>query len=478
MIRDVELIAAPATFDLDGSAIKTWAFNGQVPGPEIRLLAGEVLRARVVNNLPQPMTIHWHGIAIRNDMDGVPDLTQEPIPPGGEFVYEFTTPDPGTYFYHPHTGTQLDTGLYAPLIVEDPSEAGTYDRDIPILLDDWIDGTGETPDEVLERLLVGGSAMQDMESDGSAGMDGMDGMEGMPGGDEGTAGDPHEGTMQEGEELAGGTVQTEGPLGDDTGDVDYPAYLINGRTPSDPAVFEVGAGERVRLRIINAGSDTPFRVAVGGTPMTVVATDGFAVEPVTVDTLLVGMGERYDVVVSIPGDGAFPLVADAEGKGGRALAVLSAGASEMPMADIAVPELEGRLLTLDDLVAAESVSLPSGEPDRTYRVELAGSMAKYNWAITAAEEEGVTLPVHEGERVRLVFENQTAMWHPLHLHGQTFQVVRANGTLGARKDTVIVPARGQVAVEFIADNPGQWALHCHNIYHAEAGMVITLTYVT
>ncbi|HEX6581400.1 MAG TPA: multicopper oxidase domain-containing protein, partial [Actinomycetota bacterium] len=373
---------------------------------------------------------------------------------------------------------QLDTGLYAPLIVEDPSEAGTYDRDIPILLDDWIDGTGETPDEVLERLLVGGSAMQDMESDASAEMDGMDGMEGMPGGDEGTDGNPHEGTMQEGEELTSGTVRTDGPLGDDTGDVNYPAYLINGRTPSDPAVFEVGAGDRVRLRIINAGSDTPFRVAVGGTPMRVVATDGFAVVPVTVDTLLVGMGERYDVVVSVPGDGAFPLVADAEGKSGRALAVLSAGAGEMPMADIAVPELQGRLLVLDDLVAAESVSLLSGEPDRKYRVGLAGSMATYNWAITAAEEEGVTLPVHEGERVRLVFENQTAMWHPLHLHGQTFQVVRANGTLGARKDTVIIPARGQVAVEFIADNPGQWALHCHNIYHAEAGMVITLTYVT
>lgn len=474
VVRDIELTAAPATIELDGSALETWAFNGQVPGPEIRLTAGEVLRARVRNDLPQPLTIHWHGIAIRNDMDGVPDLTQEAIPPGGEFIYEFTAPDPGTYFYHPHTGTQLDTGLYAPLIVEDPAEFSGYDLDVPVLLDDWIDGTGDSPDEILERLQGGGSAMEDMESDESKGMDSMEGMHG----DEQTPPASGEGTMREGEEEAAETGAAEGPLGDDTGDVDYPFYLINGRAPADPAVFEARPGDRVRLRIINAGSDTPFRVAVGGLPLTVIATDGFSVEPVTVDSILVGMGERYDVAVSIPDEGAFPLVAQAEGKGGRALAVLDSGTGDLPMPDVSVPELQRRLLTLDDLVATDAVSLPPGEPDRTYRVGLTGTMARYNWALTGTEEDGVTLPVREGERVRLVFANETAMWHPLHLHGQTFQVVREDRTLGARKDTVIVPAQGRVTVEFLADNPGQWALHCHNIYHAEAGMVIALTYVS
>lgn len=454
VVRDVTLTAAPATIRLGDRSVKTWAFNGTVPGPEIRLRAGEVLRARVENKLPAPLTIHWHGISLRNDMDGVPAVTQEAIEPGGRFVYEFTAPDPGTYFYHPHTGTQLDRGLYAPLIVEEPSGTPAPERDITVMLDDWIDGTGESPDDVFERLRSGASDME--------GMEGMQGMEGM---DE--AGE---------EEMETGTGGQEGPLGNDTGDVRYPLYLINGRAPTNPATYAVEPGEQVRLRLINAGSDTPFRVALGGSRLTVVASDGFPVEPVTVDTILLGMGERYDALVTVPRAGVFPLVAVAEGKKAEALAVLRSGPGPFPRPDVKRAELGGKLLSLSDLRATSRVALPQGEADRTYRLALTGDMATYRWGITGPKEGDITLPVREGERIRLILENRSLMWHPIHLHGHTFQVVTDTWP-GPRKDTVIVPAMGTVTVDFVADNPGQWALHCHNIYHAEAGMVTVLSYV-
>ena len=461
-VRDVTLNAAPTTITIDGEQLETWAFNGSVPGPEVRIQAGDVVRAEVRNDLPEPLTVHWHGIVLRNDMDGVPGLTQDAIQPGDAFTYEFTAPDPGTYFFHPHTGTDLDRGLYAPLIVEDPTQPP--DQEVVVMIDDWIDGTGQTPDQVLEGL-VGMSGMSDVPGTSGGGMThdmgGMTGASTMP-------------PMEHG--SMGAAASADQPLGADTGDVDYPSYLINGLPATDPAEYDITPGTPVRLRLINAGSDTPFRVAVDGAPLTVVATDGYAVEPVQVDTLLIGMGERYDVDVTIDTIGAVALVATAEGKTGQALAVLRTGPGAVPAADAAPAELQGQLLSLGDLHAAEDARLPAGPVDLDYNVDLTGSMAPYAWGITGSSDGDVTLPVRAGDRVRLTIDNPTAMWHPVHLHGHTFQVVTDEGK-GPRKDTLIVPAMSQVTIEFIADNPGQWALHCHNIYHAEVGMVTVLSYV-
>jgi FtsP/CotA-like multicopper oxidase with cupredoxin domain len=443
-VRQVSLTAAPTTISIGKRRVKTWAFNDAVPGPEIRVTAGDVIRATVRNHLPAPLTIHWHGITIRNDMDGVPGVTQKPIPPGATFTYEFTASKPGTYFYHPHTGVQLDRGLYGALIVQNPAETTTYDRDVTLLLDDWIDGLGTTPDRLLKQLQAG---MRQMQM-GSGQMPAMQGMENQA-----------------------------SPLGMDTGDVNYPLHLINGRPPASPPVFDVKPGERIRLRLINAGADTPFRVAVGGQPMSVIATDGYPVNPVSTGALLIGMGERYDIVVTINRSGVFPIVARAEGKRGQALAVLRSGPGKLPAANVNPAEIHGPLLSLSDLVAAPQVALPPGKPDVTYRVRLTGNMMSYKWGLKVPQQSGMTLPVRLGQRVRLTFENGTAMWHPMHLHGHTFQVITNAGTPGPRKDTVIVPPRGSVTVEFIADNPGQWALHCHNIYHAESGMTTVLSYV-
>lgn len=458
-VRSVTLTAAPATIDLGDRTVRTWAFNGQVPGPEIRVRVGDVVRARVLNRLPEPLTVHWHGFALRNDMDGVPDVTQQAIAPGKEFVYEFTASHSGTYFYHPHTGTQLDRGLYAPIIVEN-RVASEPQRDITMMFDDWIDGTGQTPDDVLAKFKPanGQMPMDHSSHGGGSDMGGMD-MGGMDMGNQ-----------------SGMMTTPDNPLGSDTADLTYPLYLINGHTPTSPAEYAVQPGEKVRLRLINAASATPFRVAFGGGRMTIVTTDGFPVEPVDTDALLIGMGERYDVVVTVPGRGVFPLVAVAEGKGAQALVVLRSGSGAAPMPDVKPRQLNGKLLALAALHATSQVALPTGKPDRTFPVSLTGNMMSYAWGLKVPSQGGVTMPVKEGQRIRLVFTNNTMMWHPMHLHGHTFQVVTGEGT-GPRKDTVIVPPMAKVTVDLIADNPGQWMLHCHNTYHALAGMMTTLSYV-
>ena len=446
------LTPRPVTLNLGGRVVTTWAYGDTVPGPLLRVTAGDVLRVEVDNQLPAETSVHWHGIALRNDMDGVPGMTQDPIPAGGVFRYEFTAPDPGTYFYHPHSGVQLDRGLYGVLVVDDPAEPGDYDDEWVVVLDDWVDGTGRTPDDVLTELLSG---------NGSDDMGGMDhgSMSGMDHGSMGGMGGMGAGGMQS--RLLGGA-----------GDVDYPHYLVNGRTADAPVTLTGKPGQRVRIRFVNAGSDTAFRVALGGHRMTLTHSDGFPVVPVPADALLIGMGERFDVTVTLA-DGVFPLVASAEGKNGQGVAVVRTGAGRTPAADVRPRELNRRVLLATDLAASATVRLPDRSADRDHDLVLGGSMAPYRWTINGMTHlDAEPLDVREGERVRLRFANHSMMFHPMHLHGHTFALAGS----GVRKDTVIVRPMQTLEVEFDADNPGQWAAHCHNIYHAEAGMMTTLSY--
>lgn len=432
------LTPRPVTLDLGGRTVETWAYGDELPGPLLRATAGDLLRVTVDNQLPTDTSVHWHGIALRNDMDGVPHLTQDPVAAAGTFAYEFVAPHPGTYFYHPHTGLQLDRGLYGVLVLDDPAEPGAYDDEWVVVLDDWIDGTGRTPDDVFAELTGG---------DGGPGGGSMGGMGGM-----------------------GGSMRS--PLLGRAGDVDYPVYLVNGRTPEAPHQFTARPGQRVRVRLVNAGTDTAFRVAVGGHRMTVTHGDGSPVTPVTTDALLIGMGERVDVTLTL-GDGVFPLVASAEGKTGQGRALIRTGTGGVPAVDATVPELSRRVLLGTDLSATAAVRLPDGEVDRRHDVVLGGSMSRYRWTINGrAFPDSSPLPVRSGERVRLRFLNQTMMFHPMHLHGHTFGLVDS----GARKDTVIVRPMRALEVDLDTDNPGQWALHCHNALHGEAGMMTSLSY--
>jgi len=300
------------------------------------------------------------------------------------------------------------------------------------VLDDWIDGTGQSPDDVLQGLVS-------MSRMGHGGM-------------------------------MGESLQS--PLLGGVGDVDYPHYLINGRRPAAPATLTGKPGQRVRIRIVNAASDTAFRVALGGHALTTTHSDGFPVEPQRSDALVIGMGERYDVAVEL-GEGVFPFVATAEGKIGRGLALVRTGTGTAPPATVGVPELNRRVVLGSDLTGAETVRLDDRTVDRRLDVVLAGGMMPYRWTINGATfPAGRPLDLTPGERVRLRLRNHSMMFHPMHLHGHTFGLVDS----AARKDTVIVRPMQTLEVDLDADNPGQWALHCHNIYHAEAGMMTVLSY--
>ncbi|MFE6052925.1 multicopper oxidase family protein [Kitasatospora sp. NPDC056446] len=479
--RKVALTATETTLDLGGRTVRSWAYGDRLPGREIRATAGDTLAVTLANHLPQPTSLHWHGLALRNDMDGVPGVTQAAVKPGASFDYRFALGHPGTYWFHPHAGVQQDRGLYAPLIVEDPKEPLGYDKEWVVVLDDWVDGVdGSTPDAVLAELAKGMAGMAGMDGSGASGASGgsggtagagghsghdMPGMPGMPGASGSASGAPAGPARM----LMGARSPL---LGGDAGDVSYPYHLVNGRLATAPETFTAKPGDRIRIRLINAGGDTAYRVALGGHELTVTHTDGFPVEPAATQALLLGMGERYDVLVTAK-DGAFPLTALAEGKGATALAVLRTGGGAAPDASVRPAELDGRLVTAGQLKADPSVRLAAKSPDRTVRLELTGGMEKADWAFNGrAYDPAQRYPVAAGERVRLEFRNSTDMWHPVHLHGHSFALPGD----GPRKDTAIVLPGAALAVDFDADNPGLWMVHCHNVYHAETGMMTVLGY--
>ena len=420
-----------------GREVSTWTFGNRPGTGGIRAKVGDLIEATFINKLPSANTIHWHGIALRNNMDGVAGLTQPAVNTGQTFTYRFTAPDAGTYWFHPHMGLELDKGLYAPLIIEDPNEPIDADIDVTFMLDDWLDGYGRTQEQVLAGLKKGG---------GHSGhsMNANSGMGAMMGG-------------------SGSGLN---------GDVTYPLHVINGRGPGERDTVQAKAGQRVRLRLINAGSDTAYRFAVAEHRLTVTHADGFPIKPVEVDTLLLGMGERYDVIVTAK-SGAFTIVALPEGKADPAgEAVLRTTTATPPKVGSRPAGLTGQMLNYSDLKPTDATRLASRKPTRTATIRLTASMNGYTHGINGRSfPDSEPIAISQGERLRLRIMNDTMMFHPIHLHGHTFQVVGSS-----RKDTVNVAAMTAVEVDIEADNPGQWMLHCHNTYHLESGMATVLSY--
>lgn len=435
VIRKFSLVAAPTTIDLAGRTVQTWAYGISPIAAGLRATAGDRVQIAFSNKLPQATSVHWHGLAIRNDMDGVPGVTTPTIASGGNFLYDFTIPDSGTHWFHPHTGLQLDRGLYAPFIIDDPKEPGKYDIEWVLVLDDWTDGIGPSPEDIFAKLRAG-----DGTNSGGMGMGGM-GMGGLDG-----------------------------------GDVTYPYFLINGRPPEDPEVLQARPGQKIRLRIINAAADTIFDVAFADHEMLITHSDGYPVQPVRSLLIRIGMGERYDAIVTLK-DGAFPFVAIPVGKSGVARAVVRTGSGSLPAPDALPTESRLTPMTVADLSAGAGSALPRRSPDVTQVLQLSGSMQPYVWTINGRTyDKAAPVQIRQGQSGRLRIQNASMMSHPIHLHGHTFQIGAAGGQ-GPRKDTVLVPPMGMVSVDLRADNPGRWMIHCHNIYHAEAGMMTRLEYV-
>ena len=463
----------------------------------LELWRSEGLDVRLVNDGPEPTVIHWHGLTPPFRADGS-NVSQPLIAPKASADYTFDLERAGSNWMHSHIGFQEQLLLAAPLIIRDDAERGADRQEVVLLLHDF---TFTPPAEIFERLVAGDateidSAAETAEvgilrtppapNEAAGGMDGMP-MGGMAMG--GAAG----GMAMDGDGMATGDGMAMGEGGMamggpgagamimDLNDVTFDAYLANDRTLDDPEVVAVERGGRVRLRVINAASSTNFWLDLGALTGTVVAVDGRDVAPVTGSRFELAMAQRLDIDLALPRDAAaFPILAQREGDRPRTGIVLAAPGARVSKlaseAEAASPPVQLQLERW--LVAAEPLA---GRPlDRAIITRLTGDMAAYVWGMDGRVfEERVPLEVRRGERVEITMINDTMMSHPMHLHGHHFQVVGiGNDRLaGAMRDTVLVPAMERVTIAFDADNPGEWPLHCHNLYHQEAGMMTTIRYV-
>jgi L-ascorbate oxidase len=463
--------------------------GGSVPGPVLRLQEGQEAVLRVTNNLDEDTSLHWHGLLVPYDQDGVPGFSYEGIPAGETFTYRFDVRQAGTYWYHSHSGTQEQEGMYAALIIDpagaDPVE---YDREHTIVLSDWTD---EDPMSVL-RNLKGNAAYYNY------------GKRTLPLFVEGLFDDA--GATIRDRTMWGRMRMDPTDIADVTG-ATY-SYLLNGLSAEANWTGLFGQGERVRLRIINAAAMSFFDVKIPGLRMTVVQADGQDVEPVRVDEFRIAVAETYDVIVEPEAGRSYTIFAQSMDRSGFArgtLAESAAGTAEvpdldprplrtmdmMPMDGHDMSEMEmGGMDEMDhaamghapgamDLKRLAYADLQALEPNRDTReptrdvvLRLTGDMERYFWTINdqkLSQAESIRLTV--GERVRLLMTNETMMEHPMHLHGVFMELQNgAHPAFAPRKHTVSVPPNQTVEAHLTFEEPGAWAFHCHLLFHMMTGM--------
>lgn len=507
------------------------AVNGQVPAPLLRVREGDTVTLRVTNRLSEMTTIHWHGLIVPPEMDGVPGISFPGIGPGETYTYRFVIRQSGTYWYHAHT-LHEQTGLYGALIAE-PRDAPLtrVERDYAVLLSDWTD---ENPLQVYLNLKkmgsyynfglpIAGGLLEDVSRLGLSG-------------------------AMEKRQMWNRSRMNPTDFSDVSG-ATY-TYLMNGTSPAGNWTGIARAGERVRLRFIGAGTATFFDVRIPGLKLTVVSTDGQEVEPVEVDEFRIGPGETYDVIVQIPDDRAYTIFAQSLDRTGFARGTLAprlgmeadvprtdepvwltdvdmmgamalnmgngsahAGMTAMPSASGGgahaghgvSPDLKKanharseygpgvdmrvdyprsnlddpgvnlrnngrRVLTYADLRTIGG-PLDAREPDREIELHLTGNMERFQWSIDGLMINDAK-PIHfrASERLRMVLVNDSTMTHPMHLHGMWTELESGRGAFQVRKHTISVQPAQRVDLAITADALGRWAFHCHLLYHMAAGM--------
>ncbi len=419
--------------------------------PGLVTAVGRRFRVHLENQLDVPTLIHWHGLTPPWQQDGVPGISAPPIIPGGSADYDFPLRFGGTFWMHSHQGLQEQALLAAPLIIHDARDRADQ-REIVVMLADFSFMPAE---EIFAGLRKGG------------------GMAGMAMATK----EPVAAKMTKVGSMPGTAARP------DLNDVKYDAFLSNDRTLSDPEVISVEPGENVLLRVINSSSMSAYHLDLGALSGDLIAVDGFSVRPVTGSSFPIAVAQRLDIRVTLPHEpAAHPILAILEGERSQTGVILKSGGrakvTRVPdVGAVASPPLN---LDLERSLRATEPLAPR-KADRVHQVNLTGQMAGYVWSINgiAWTKDVPPLPVANGERVELVFRNQTPMPHPMHLHGHEFQVVEIDGKRfpGAMRDTVLVTPGSSVVVAFDANNPGWWALHCHLLYHLDAGMFTTLRYV-
>ncbi len=520
---DLTLAETPANYT--GSPRMATTVNGSLPGPTLRWREGDVVTLRVTNRLPAMSTIHWHGIILPYDMDGVPGVSFDGIAPGETFVHRFRVRQSGTYWYHAHT-LHEQTGLYGAIVIEPSApDPVAYDREHVVVLSDWTD---EDPLSVLKHLKKQSDYYNFIQP---------------------TARDFFTDVATEGLSSAlrkrrmwNAMRMNPTDLSDVSGHT-Y-TYLMNGTTPVGNWTGLFRPGERIRLRFVNAGTQTYFDVRIPDLPMTVVQTDGQNLEPVTVDEFRMGPGETYDVVVE-PTEEAHTIFAQSMDRSGYArgtLATRQGLSAPVPAMDppewLTMTDMMGRMAMDHEMPGMQSVGMPMDgstmepggrgrhartefgpsvdmrvdhprtnlddpgvglrdngrrvltyadlhtpggpvedrEAGREIELHLTGNMERYTWSIDGVEL-GRATPVHfrRGERLRVVLHNDTMMTHPMHLHGMWSDLEDPRGRFLARKHTISVQPAQRITFSVTADAPGFWAWHCHLLYHMAAGMFRVVT---
>jgi len=518
---EFDLTIAETPVNFTGAPRMATTINGSIPSPTLRWREGDTVTIRVTNRLAEDTSIHWHGIILPYQMDGVPGISFKGIPPGETFTYRFKVEQTGTYWYHSHSGMQEQTGMYGAIIIE-PAGGETIraDRDYIVQLSDWTD---EDPMRVFAKLK--------MQSD-------------YYNFNQPTVVDFFRDVSREGVKAALDKRKMWNEMRMSPTDLaDISAYtytyLMNGTTPAGNWTGLFRPGEKVRLRLINSGAMTFFDVRIPGLKMTVVQADGQDVEPVTVDELRIGVAETYDVIVT-PKDDVYTIFAQSMDRTGYARGTLATrpglaaavpepdkpewltmedmmgvmdmsgmdhnampgmnhggmamGAAssqvrharteygpstdmrvDMPRTDLDDPGIGlrdngRRVLTYADLHTIGGAIDPRG-PEREIELHLTGNMERYTWSLDGLAF-GQSTPVHfrYGERLRVILHNDTMMTHPMHLHGLWSELESPDGQFLVRKHVINVQPAQRISFLVSADALGRWAWHCHLLLHMDAGM--------
>lgn len=481
------------TVNFTGDPVQAMTVGGSIPAPTIEATVGDTLRVTFNNKMDVSSSIHWHGVLLPNDQDGVPFLNTPPIQAGTSFTFEYPVIHHGTYWYHSHTGLQEQRGVYGSIVFHPvQGERIAADRDLVVVLSDW---TNENPVQVLQNLkrsddyyALKKDSVQSWQK-----------------------------VFQHGEQAVKNRLDSAWKRMDpmDVSDVGYDAFLVNGQR--EYPVPDVEPGNRVRLRVINAGASSYFNLGYAGGPMSLVSSDGVDVEPLEVEQQRISVAETFDLIVTVPEDGAYEFRATAEDGTGYGSLLLGNG-NVVRAPDIAPPNpflvdhsMHGGVSDRADsgmpgmdhsgmdhsgmdhsghnmsptvnmreyelLRAVSRTEYDASKPQRKVHLELTGDMERYAWSFNnKVLSEDSKILIRQGEVVQFVMENKTMMHHPIHLHGHFFRVLNGQDDFAPLKHTVNVPPMETVTIEFLANEEKDWIFHCHNLYHMKSGMTRVVSY--
>ena len=467
-------------FDIDninvnytGTSIQAVTIDRQLPGPTLTATVGDTLRVTFNNKMSEASSIHWHGILLPNDQDGVPHLTTPSIPAGGSFTYEYPVTHSGTYWYHSHTGLQEQRGAYGAMKFLPKTDPYNPDHDYMVVISDWTD---EDPNKVLSHIKRDGDYYA-LKKNSVQSWDRV---------------------IANGKRAIQNRLYSAwtrmGPM--DISDIGYDAFLLNGQRASH--FSQAKPGEEIRLRVVNASASSYQYLQFAGGPMTIIATDGVDIEPLKVDKLRIAIAETYDVLITLPDHKQYEFRASSEDGTGYSSLFIGNGDkvsaptilrpnlsvvdhnmhmhhhhSGAPGADTVLPMLN----EYTEIRSLTNTRLSEERPLTEVTLRLTGNMERYSWSFnneTLSEVDSIK--VTKGDRVRFKLYNDTMMHHPVHLHGHFFRVLNGQGDYSPLKHTVNVPAMGAVTIEFAADEEKDWFFHCHNLYHMKSGMARVVSY--